>query len=121
MSRHGRKPYGRLELLRILVAFSPGVGTALVLMGIYVWQSKFPPPLALPKISILPILIVPCAALSVVSGWFIAMLNPDFPKIEGELKTAALIRWIVLYSFCQIAVAPVIFVISCVLGSFFLA
>jgi len=112
MSGPVRTPQGRFELLRILVAFCPGFGTMMVWMGILLWQKHSPPLLAFPKSSIIPILIAFCMALSVASGWFVALLNPDFPKIEGELKKPILIRWVVVFSMCQVVIAPIVFAIA---------
>jgi hypothetical protein len=111
-----------LNCLRYLVAFCPGFGTAMVWMGILLWQKHSPPLLALPKSPIIPILIIFCLFISVAAGWYDALLNPNFPKTEGELKKPDLIRWIVVSSICQVVViAPIVFATTALVVGFFLA
>ncbi len=53
--------------------------------------------------------IVICFVLVVGSGWFYAMLDPSFPKIEGELNKRVLIQYIAVFVACQIVIAPIVY------------
>jgi hypothetical protein len=121
MSRPTLKAPVRFGWLRGLVALCPGFGT-LSLMILFVYLEWCFPALRFLEDSNVVcsvILIATCLILAVGSGWFYAMLDPIFPKIEGDLNKQVLIRYITNFVALQIVIAPIVFAVTAlVVGSF---
>ncbi len=111
---------GNFDLLRVLIAFLPGIGTGIVWTGLLLWDRNSPPLPVIPVLPIMHTLVISWVVLTILCAWFVAMLNPDFPKSEGALKNQDLICWTGLFSICQFVIAPVMFVIVVVFSVMFI-
>ncbi|MEO5715512.1 MAG: hypothetical protein ABIT37_18685 [Luteolibacter sp.] len=104
----------------MLVALCPGFGTVAVMLTLELLRRRHSM-LALNAFQSTPggysaVTIIVWLVLAVGAGWFDAMLDPSFPKIEGELNKRALIRFLLVYVGCQPAIVMLVVAVSAVIA-----